>query len=126
MLKILIVGIGGFAGAIARYAFSGTVHRLFDGRFPYGTLFVNIFGCFAVGLVMYWVNYRELFDSNTRIFLAIGILGSFTTFSTFAYESLELLLDHRYLAAASNIALHMFVCIGAVWAAMLVGQFVTK
>lgn len=126
MLKVLIVGVGGFAGAIARYVLSGLIHRFFDARFPYGTLIVNILGCFLIGLVMYWVNYRGLFNSNTRIFLTVGILGSFTTYSAFAYESLEMITDHRYLPAVSNIVLHVIVCIGAVWAAMLAGQFITK
>jgi len=114
------------SGAIARHVISGLVHRFFDGRFPYGTLAVNIIGCFLIGLVMYWVNYRGLFSSNTRVFLTVGFLGSFTTYSAFAYESLELLLDQRILAAVSNILLHLIVCIGAVWAAMIVGQLITK
>jgi CrcB protein len=121
-----MVGTGGLLGAIARYVLSGLVHRIFDGRFPYGTLMVNILGCFLIGLIMYWVNYRGLFSPNLRIFLIVGILGSFTTFSAFAYESLEMLLDQRILAAFSNILLHLVVCIGAVWAAMMVGQLITK
>lgn len=126
MLKLIMVGTGGLLGAVARYALSGLVHRFFDGRFPYGTLMVNILGCFLIGLIMYWVNYRGLFSPNLRIFLIVGILGSFTTFSAFAYESLEMLLDQRILAALSNILLHLVICIGAVWAAMMVGQLLTK
>lgn len=126
MVKVLLVGVGGFAGAIARYALSGLTHRLLDGRFPYGTLIVNILGCFLIGLIMYWVNYRGLFNPDTRTFLTIGILGSFTTFSAFAYESLEMILDQRILAASLNIMMHLIICIGAVWGAMLAGQFVTK
>lgn len=118
--------MGGFLGAVARYLVSGLTHRVFDGRFPYGTLAVNIIGCFLIGLVMYLVQERGMFSSNFRLLITIGLLGSFTTYSTFAYESVEMLLDQRYLAAFGNVFFHLILGLGAVWAAMLVGQVITK
>lgn len=126
MFKLLVVGIGGFAGAISRYLVSGLAHRFFDGRFPYGTLLVNLIGCFVIGLTMYLVQSRGLFSSNVRLFLTIGLLGSFTTYSTFAYETFEMLLDQRFLAAFSNILIHLAVGLGAVWIGMSIGQVITR
>jgi CrcB protein len=126
IIKLLVVGTGGFAGAIARYVISGLTHRILDGRFPYGTLAVNIIGCFVIGLVMYLVQERGLFPPNVRLFVTIGLVGAFTTYSTFAYESVEMLLDQRYLAAITNVLAHLIIGIGAVWVAMLLGQVITK
>ena len=74
MLNLLSVGIGGFVGAIARYGLSGLVHRYHEGGFPYGTLFVNVLGCLAIGVLMSLVEDRQLFRPEMRSFLMIGLL----------------------------------------------------
>ena len=91
MVKLLIIGLGGFVGAICRYGLGGWVQRLTGGTFPYGTLVVNVTGCFLIGFLLMLFEQRQLFSPTTRLFLTVGILGAFTTFSTFGYETLELL-----------------------------------
>ena len=91
MLQILVVGAGGFVGAVARYTVSGWVHRVSDTALPVGTLVVNLVGCLIIGALMAWVEVREALSPSTRLFLTIGLLGSFTTFSTLGYETYEML-----------------------------------
>ena len=87
----LLIGFGGFLGAIIRYLLSGWVQNRVAGGFPFGTLSVNFLGSFLLSLVMYLSEYFGMFDRETRIFLTIGILGSFTTMSTFSYEAFRML-----------------------------------
>ena len=86
----LLVGLGGFIGAILRYWISGWVQSGFV-TFPVGTLAVNFLGSLVLSLIMYASQYRGLLGEEARIFLAIGVLGSFTTMSTFSFESMKLL-----------------------------------
>ncbi len=80
------VGAGGFCGAVLRFTVGGLVHRaLPSGAFPYGTLAVNLLGCFAIGLLFGIGEARQLFGPAFRSFVLIGLLGGFTTFSTFGY-----------------------------------------
>jgi len=105
MKELLVVGLGGFVGAVARYGISGLAHRWYSGPFPLGTLTVNVLGCFVLGGLMTLVEDRQLLAPTTRIFLTIGLLGSLTTFSTLGYETVALLRDAELrLAAMSFIA----------------------
>lgn len=119
----LLVGTGGFLGAVARYAVSGAVHR-FTGfpAFPYGTLVVNLAGCAAIGLLAGWVETRQVLGPEARLFLFIGVLGSFTTFSTFGYETLALLRDGATIRAAANVLLHVGLGIGAAWGGLTLSR----
>jgi CrcB protein len=104
--EILLVGCGGFVGAVGRYLFGGWIHRLFrQADFPYGTLGVNLLGCLVIGLLAGLADQRELFGPDTRLFVFIGMLGAFTTFSTFSYETLALLRDGQTLSAFVNIVI---------------------
>lgn len=115
MTKILLVGLGGFIGAVSRYAVGGVVQNLSKSiAFPYGTFAVNVIGCFLLGSLAYLAETRSLFSAHTRMFLFIGVLGAFTTFSTFANETLELIRDNSRGFALLNIVLHFSLCIGAV------------
>jgi CrcB protein len=114
MLNLLSVGIGGFFGAIARYGLSGLVHRYSEGEFPYGTLVVNVLGCLAIGVLMSLVEDRQLFRPEMRSFLMIGLLGSFTTFSTLGYETYKLWQDHEYQFAFLNVGANVVLGITAV------------
>ncbi len=114
MMKALIVGAGGFLGAITRYGLSGFVHRFASGLFPFGTLVVNLMGCFLIGGLMSLVEDRQLLAPGTRLFLAIGFLGSFTTFSTFSYETLELMRHGSMRLAAWNIGGSVILGLAAV------------
>ena len=115
-MRVVLVGIGGMLGAIARYAAGGLVHRMYPGRFPLGTLLINIAGCFALGLLATLATDRGVLSASTRIFLFIGVLGGFTTFSSFGYETLVLWQDGLGWAAFLNVAASMVLGLGAVWA----------
>jgi CrcB protein len=113
--KLLLIGLGGFVGAVSRYAVGGVVQNISSSiAFPYGTIVVNVIGCFLIGSLAYLADTRSLFSAGTRMFLFIGVLGAFTTFSTFANETLELLRDDKQGLALLNIVLHFMLCIGAV------------
>src|SRR5918996_90890 len=114
MAHVLIVGIGGFIGSILRYWLSGLTHRWVQDAFPAGTLLVNVLGCFALGLVMYLVEYREFFGAELRLFVTIGLLGGFTTFSTFGYETFALLRDSEHLQALASVAANVVIGTAAV------------
>lgn len=114
--KWLWVGLGGCLGAWARYGLSGLVHRYFQGTFPLGTMIVNILGCFLIGSIMASVQERPFLNENMRVFLLVGCLGAFTTFSTFGYETLELLRLGSTGYAAGYVAGNLLVGLAAVWA----------
>lgn len=114
MAHVLLVGVGGFIGSILRYWLSGVAQRSVEGGFPVGTLAVNVVGCLAVGAFWGLVEYRQWFDPELRVFVTVGILGGFTTFSAFGYETFALLHDREYVAAVENIAANVVVGIAAV------------
>ena len=114
MFKLSIIGLGGFLGAIARYGLSGLVHRYANGSFPAGTLAVNLLGCFLIGALMFLVEARQLFTPETRLFLLIGFLGSFTTLSTVGYETFELLRAGDVRLAAVNAVANLLLGVVAV------------
>lgn len=116
LVQVLWVGAGGFFGAIGRYAVGGAVHRLVPGAaFPYGTLAVNLAGCLLVGVVAGLAESRQVFSPEARLFLVLGFLGSFTTFSSFGYETLSLARDAEVLRAAANVVVHVVAGLGAAW-----------
>jgi len=115
MTRLLIVGLGGFVGAVARYGVSGLVHRSIRTTFPLGTLVVNTVGCLVIGALLYAIEDRALLSPNMRLFGAIGLLGAFTTFSTFGYETLELLGEGRWAATALSITANVVLGLAAVW-----------
>jgi len=116
MENVLVIGLGGFIGAVLRYGLSGYVQYLSRNiSFPYGTLAVNLLGCFIIGFISQLVESHGVFHPKTRSFLLIGLLGSFTTFSTFGNESLNLLLDGKNFLSLVNISLHIFAGVGFVW-----------
>jgi fluoride exporter len=103
MLKtITLVGIGGAIGSILRYLASSGIQNKFLSSFPYGTMIVNISGCFLIGII-YALAAKGNVSPEWRFFLATGICGGYTTFSTFSYESLELLRDGELFYATAYI-----------------------
>lgn len=114
MLKLFLIGLGGFLGAIARYGLAGLVHRYASGSFPTGTLAVNLSGCFAIGGLMCLVEERQFFTPETRLFLLIGFLGAFTTLSTVGYETFEFLRAGGYRMALVNAGANMLLGVAAV------------
>jgi CrcB protein len=119
LFSLLLVGSGGFFGSAARFAISGLVQRLAPSAlFPWGTLAVNLIGCFLIGLLFGWGETRQLFSAQSRLFLLVGVLGGFTTFSTFGLESINLLRDGEMLRTLTYVLLHIVVGLGAVWAGL--------
>jgi CrcB protein len=113
-----LVGAGGFAGAILRYALGGAVHRHLPlATFPYGTLSVNLLGCLLIGAFSGLADSRQLFAPELRAFIFIGLLGGFTTFSTFGYETLAIARDGDHLRAALNVGAHVVLGLTLVWLA---------
>ena len=117
MLNVLMVGLGGFLGAILRYAMGGALGRLKGGwMFPLETLLINLLGCVAIGILAGLSESRGLFSDATRVFLFLGLLGGFTTFSAYGYESFQLMRDGRWADAAISTGLQVALGIGGVWA----------
>ena len=102
MTKILLLASGGAIGTLLRYSMSGLTYRAIGGMFPWGTLAVNLTGSLLIGL-LWGVFEVQSISSNMRTFLFVGILGGFTTFSTFALESLNLMRDGEMRLALSNV-----------------------
>ncbi len=120
MYKIVWVGLGGTIGAILRYLISGWVQNLTQSvGFPYGTLVVNILGCFLIGVLSYLAEYQSALTAEMRLFLMVGILGSFTTYSTFSNETMTLLQDQRVFQALLNVIIHVVFGLSAV----MLGRF---
>ena len=116
MSKLILVGMGGFIGAILRYVISGLVQNLTHSiAFPYGTLLVNMLGCFLMGICYHLVETQAGMTMEMRLLLMVGLLGSFTTYSTFSGETLQLLQDQRLLAALMNTVIHILIGLSAVW-----------
>ena len=116
MGKLLLAGLGGFIGSALRYAVGGYVqYRSRSIYFPYGTLAVNLIGCFAIGFLSYLAETRGVFTAESRTLVFIGIIGGFTTFSAFGNETMNLWRDGQNALAGANIAAHLVFGLGAVW-----------
>ncbi|HAG15422.1 MAG TPA: fluoride efflux transporter CrcB [Bacteroidales bacterium] len=125
-MKLFYIASGGVIGAILRYILAGIPHKYYWGTFPIGTLFVNLLGSFLIGFGFVLLG-KENMSENLKLFLFIGILGSFTTFSTFMFESMNLFRDGDLKFALLNIALAnilglFFVYLGYVMAHFIVHQ----
>jgi CrcB protein len=116
LINAALVGSGGFIGAIFRYGLSGFVQRNAAlSTFPYGTLAVNLLGCLLIGIAVGLVETRQMFGPEFRLFALIGLLGGFTTYSTFGYETFALLRDADFLRAAANVTVHVVFGLALVW-----------
>ena len=125
METVLVVGIGGFLGANARYFLSRLVDEGLPDRvagFPLGTLTVNVIGSFGLALFAVWFSARFNIPGQLRLLLGAGFFGAFTTFSTFASDSLDLLQRDGLLAFLLNIALNNGLCLLAAAAGLLLAQ----
>ena len=116
MLKtILLIAVGGALGAVMRFLSQVTVYELVGRSFPYGTLFVNVTGSFLMGLLSIFLIEKFNLGAEWHMAILIGVLGSFTTFSTFSLETLVLFEQGDMFKALANIMLSVVLCIGAVW-----------
>lgn len=109
MLKAIIaVGLGSCTGGILRYLVSKLSDSVTDGRFPLGTLAVNLAGCLIIGILSALAEKGGIANANVRLFLTVGICGGFTTFSTFMNESFQMVRDERYAILLAYMAASIF------------------
>ena len=110
----LLVGLGGFIGAVLRYWISGWIQSGFI-TFPVGTLTVNLLGSLVLSIIIYTSQYRGLLGEEARVFLTVGLLGSFTTMSTFSFESIKLLEQNEHMMFGLNIVGTISLCLLAIY-----------
>lgn len=122
MQNVLIVGIGGFFGAIARYAVALWIGQKWGRMFPLGTFFINISGSFLIGLIMPLFTERFMVSPQWRLFFAVGFLGAYTTFSTFEFETGGLIRDGEWALATLNVVLSVL----AGFMALKLGDVIAK
>jgi CrcB protein len=122
LAKLLIIGMGGFLGSVTRYHAAQWIGQHWGRTFPLGTFIVNVSGCFLIGLLMHLFTERFMVKPQWRLFFVVGFLGSYTTFSTFEYESGELVKDGEMLIAVLNITLSVV----AGFVALKLGEAVAK
>jgi CrcB protein len=123
--QILIVGTGGFIGSALRFMIGGWAQRLAAaGVFPYGTLVVNVVGCLFIGLLGGLAEYRQALEPGQRLFLMIGVLGGFTTFSAFAFETIGLVQDAQVLKAVVNTGLQIILGFTAAYVGYVAARFI--
>ena len=122
MNQILAVAIGGALGSLLRFWMSTWVHSFAGRGFPYGTLAVNVLGCLAMGVL--FVIFTERLSDNVvwRAGILIGVLGGFTTFSSFSIETFSLVEQGEHLKALTNAAGSLVLCVGATWIGVIIGR----
>jgi len=119
----IIVFIGGGIGAVTRYWLSGIIAHYMGTGFPYGTLTVNIIGCFLIGFLMTFFEAGFAIIPGLRMFLTVGFLGGLTTYSTFSFETITLLQEGNYFYGIANILGTTVVCLVSAWAGTATGKF---
>jgi CrcB protein len=113
-VNYLWIALGAVAGAIARYALSGYIARVFSSAFPYGTLIINVSGSLVLGFFLVLAGERMLLDPRWRMLVAIGFCGSYTTFSSYAFESFAQMESGQWMMMAINITANNALCLGAI------------
>ena len=113
-MAYLWIALGAIVGASARYFLSGYAAKIFLSAFPYGTLIVNITGSLVLGFFLIWTGERVLVDPRWRLLIAVGFCGSYTTFSSYAFESFALLEQGQWLGLALNVVASNTLCLAAV------------
>jgi len=114
--NILLVGLGGFAGAIARYLLGGWVlHHTVAEKFPWSTFTVNVLGCLVMGVLSGFIERLDWFTPQMRLLLLTGLLGGFTTFSAFGLETVYLLRRGELWIAAAYALASVIMCVMALW-----------
>lgn len=124
MMNYLLVSAGAAIGGALRYGISSYIQRHIFVIFPYGTLFVNVVGSFILGIIMFYLNEKELIGNDFRLFLSVGFCGGFTTFSTFSYETLNLFRDSEFGLAIYNVLLNVILCLVGIYLAYLISKLI--
>ncbi|RDI46522.1 fluoride efflux transporter CrcB [Aquicella lusitana] len=123
MQNLLIAGLGGFIGTMMRYLLNNAIYKILNyPLYPYGTMTINITGCFFIGLIASLAESRITLTPEVRTFIQIGILGGFTTFSTFGYETFTLMRDGQFILCVTNILTQVLLGLVGVWLGYQLGQ----
>ncbi|MDH3734743.1 MAG: fluoride efflux transporter CrcB [Gemmatimonadota bacterium] len=123
MTRVLLVGLGGFVGSAGRYLIALGMSRWWPAvGLQFATLAVNVAGCFLIGLLTTFADARGIVSPEVRGLMFVGVLGGFTTFSTFALETLELGRSGATVVAAANVLFHIVGCLAAVWLGSQAGR----
>lgn len=122
MNDILVISVGAILGANARWIISRFAARVLSPVFPYGTLFINVSGSFIVGFFMIWATERVLLDPRWRLLVVVGFCGAFTTFSSFAFETMAYLQQGQWLLMSANFLSNNLLCLGAALAGMALAR----
>lgn len=117
---VLLVGIGSFIGGVCRYYSQQIITKFFPSSLPYGTLSVNVAGCLVIGFIYGFADRGNLLTPEWRLFLATGFCGGFTTFSTFSYESINLIRDGEFLYLSLYVVLSVILCLASTYLGMVI------
>ncbi len=123
LTNYLAIAVGGALGACLRFACNEWMVHLFGRAFPFGTLLVNILGSFAIGLLYGLLVTEQISPNPWRIFIGIGILGAFTTFSTFSMDTVLLMQQGNLFKAVANIVLNLVLCLTLTWLGLKLATF---
>jgi CrcB protein len=122
MSQVIAIAVGGALGSVMRYGLSNWVHAFVGRGFPYGTLVVNVLGCLAMGILFVLLVERMGESTLWRAGLLIGVLGGFTTFSTFSIETFNLIEQGAIARAAGNMVASLVLCVGATWLGVILAR----
>ncbi len=122
MKEVLIVGLGGFAGSISRYLIQNAVLNRFITIFPLGTFAINIIGSLIIGVIFGFAERYQWMTQEWRLFLAIGFCGSFTTFSTFAFDNLQMIKDGNYYQLVWYVSLSLILGVALAWLGFIMAR----
>ena len=121
-MDYLVVGLGGFLGANARYLMAHWIGERYGTSFPYGTLVINVSGSFIIGLFLVLITDRYMVHPNWRLFFSVGFLGAYTTFSTYSFESLVLILSGAWFLGLINLIGSVVLGLGATLCGMALAR----
>ena len=122
MSQLLAIAAGGAVGAVLRFLMSNGVYGLLGRGFPYGTLAVNVLGSLVMGFLYILLLERVTAGAELRGALLVGLLGAFTTFSTFSIETLSLIEQADYMKAVMNMVISVIACVAAAWLGLTLGR----
>jgi CrcB protein len=122
LIRYLLVAVGGGTGALARYVAASAIMTRFGGKFPLGTLVINVTGSFLIGFLMTTLTERFKLDPSWRLFLVVGFLGGYTTFSSFEWETFTAVREGAWWIGAVNVASSVMLGYVAVWLGVMLAR----